>query len=247
MEERKIGKRLYIETRPVQAQPQQVRQQRHKVSPEMMNLQGNAANQPDTFDATKKYYGDVAKGYDKKRENTEKWKVEQFIIEEMLSQLPEGTVVLDVPCGTGRFFEFYQKKKFIVYGLDASSDMLNEAATKIHKPQQTVNGESQFRFAQGLVQDIKRPDKSIDVSVMCRLSRWLSPENCQIAFKELQRVTRDRIIITARVENPTHPQLARPLELFTSVLAEDWELAENAQGYVEAYRILMFRRKNALG
>ena len=49
-----------------------------------------------------KYYGAVASGYDAKRIENPKWQIEQAAIESMLDDLPKGSWVLDVPCGTGR-------------------------------------------------------------------------------------------------------------------------------------------------
>ena len=78
-----------------------------------------------------KYHGAIAEGYDAKRENTPKWIIEQKFIEDMLSTLIEGSWILDIPCGTGRFFKFYQERKHIVRALDMSQDMLNEARLKV--------------------------------------------------------------------------------------------------------------------
>lgn len=96
------------------------------------------------------------------------------------------------------------------------------------------------RLAQADVRNLPMDDQCVDASVMVRLTRWLSPEDCQLALKELQRVSRDRIILTARIGNHPH---ARPLELFLDALNPEWELAKNEEGYVPEYRIFMFRRR----
>lgn len=179
-----------------------------------------------------KYHGEVAAQYRAKREKSEKWTVEQNIIEGMLDDLPSGHWVLDVPCGDGRFFEFYDKKGLCFRAVDMSADMLVIAANQVRDPMKA-------NLRQGDVRALPIKDQSVDASVMCRLTRWLSPEDCQVALKELQRVTRDRIIVTARMDG----EHARPLDLFLNALEDDWELAKNEQGYVDAYRILMFKRK----
>lgn len=183
-------------------------------------------------DGAGKYHGAVAAGYDAKREDSPKYKIEQDIIERMLEDMPVGNWVLDVPCGTGRFFKFYHDKGFIFRGIDASADMLRIAGSKVVDPMKA-------RLGQGDVRSLSLHDKSVDAAVMCRLTRWLSPEDCQVAMKELQRVTRDRIILTARVANHPH---ARPVELFTAALEPGWSLARNEEGYMPDYRILMFKR-----
>src|SRR3990167_6389150 len=77
-----------------------------------------------------KYHGPVAENYDAKREETPKWQAEQRIVEDMLSDLPSGSWVLDCPVGTGRFLQFYAGKGFIVRAMDLSSDMLDKARKK---------------------------------------------------------------------------------------------------------------------
>ncbi len=181
----------------------------------------------ETQPPAQKYVGEVAAGYDAKREGTDKHKVEQAAIEAMLSDLPKGDWILDVPCGTGRFFKFYHDRGFIFHGMDISADMLKIAASKVLDPMKA-------RFSQASVLALPLADKSVDAAVMCRLTRWLSPEECQLAIKELQRVCRKKIIFTARVANHPH---ARPIELFVEAL-DGWKLNRYADGYVPEYKII---------
>ena len=178
----------------------------------------------------RKYSGAVAQGYDDKREQSPKWQVEQQVIEGMLNEFMFGSWILDCPCGTGRFFEFYHKKGFLFRGVDASADMLALAAQKIRDPMKA-------RLAQGDIRSLPLDDKSVDASVAVRITRWLSPEDCQVMIRELQRVTRKKIIFTARVANHPH---ARPLEIFIPEL-EGWNITANVQGYEPAYRIVELR------
>lgn len=183
-----------------------------------------------TQGGARKYTGAVAQGYDQKREQSEKWITEQKIIEDMLDDLPTGSWVLDVPCGTGRFFEFYHRKGFLYRAMDLSADMLRIAGTKVPDPMKA-------RLMQGDVRKLDLYDKSVDAAIMVRLTRWLSPEDCQLAIKELQRVARKKIIFTARVANHPH---ARPLELFEEAL-DGWAIHRNEPGNEENYRIIELR------
>ena len=79
-------------------------------------------------------------------------------------------------------------------------------------------------------------DKSFDVAVMVRLTRWLSPEDCTKAIHELARVTRKRIIFTTRLRHATHPELARPYELFA---VDGWRIARDEAADGEDYRVVM--------
>ena len=176
-----------------------------------------------------KYHGAVAKGYDAKRVKDEKWVCEQRIIEDMLSDLPPDSTILDCPVGTGRFIPFYQDKGFQILGMDLQEDMLREAARKADPKR--ARGELRI----GDVRATGLEDRSVDAAVMCRLSRWLSPDDCQVALRELQRVCRKRIIWTARVANHVH---ARSVELFEQAL-DGWVITRNEAGYVLDYRILM--------
>jgi ubiquinone/menaquinone biosynthesis C-methylase UbiE len=177
-----------------------------------------------------KYFGDVAKGYDQKREADPKWVIEQRIITGMMSDLPPDTIVLDCPVGTGRFLPFYIDKDFQILGMDKSVDMLKEAAKKVDPKR--ARGELRI----GDVRNTGLPDKCVDVAVNCRITRWLSPEDCQQMFREMQRVASKRIIWTARVANHVH---ARTVELFEQALQPGWKITRNEAGYVLDYRILM--------
>lgn len=178
-----------------------------------------------------KYVGAVAQGYDAKREANPKWIAEQMVIEGMLDDIRPGSWVLDCPVGTGRFLAYYNRREFCVKALDRSPDMLAAAEAKAD-----VLGFDKRRitFGQGDIRSTGLADKCVDVSVMCRLTRWLSPADCVVALRELQRVTRQRIIVTARVRNHPH---ARPYELIASAL-DGWSIAKDEAGYHEDYRII---------
>lgn len=166
-----------------------------------------------------KYYGTVASGYDAKRESNPKWEAEQRIIESMLDGLPQGAWVLDCPVGTGRFLQAFIDRKYQVWAFDKSTDMLMRAQAKL--PAQVVH--RNIRFGQADVRSLPLADGSVDLAVMCRLTRWLSPEDCTVAIHELARVTRKRIIFTARVANHPH---ARPYGLFA---VDGWQIVRDEQ------------------
>jgi ubiquinone/menaquinone biosynthesis C-methylase UbiE len=204
----------------------------------------------------RKYTGEVAEGYDAKREDSAKWKVEQAAVESFLADLEPGTWVLDAPCGTGRFFPFYAAMDFIVRGLDASADMIRLAAAKIANPNATVpiaGGDdrvAQWMFSQGDVRGTSLPDKIVDVAVNVRITRWLMGEggfqDVGRMLKEMQRLARKRIIFTARVRN--HP-FAVSYEDIRSFL-QGWAIARDVPGGRDAlegpvpdedYRIIELR------
>lgn len=160
-----------------------------------------------------KYHGAVAQGYDAKREESPKWKIEQRVIENMLDELPSGDWVLDCPTGTGRFIPYCQKRGLIYCGVDISEDMLKLAAQK-------VTNHHQVQFWVGDVRALPRDSKSVDAALMVRLTRWLTPTDCVAALVELQRVARKTIISTWRVANHPH---AKSYDLIKAGL-EGWKI-----------------------
>lgn len=177
-----------------------------------------------------KYHGAIATGYDAKREQSPKWTIEQAHIEDMLSDLQKGDWVLDAPCGTGRFLPYCQGRGLIYRGLDRSDDMLAQAKAKVTNPQQAM-------FATGDVRALPLEAKSVDAVINCRITRWLSPEDCQQMLRESQRVARKKIISTWRVRNHPH---ARSYELIQGAL-DGWKIHRDEAGADLDYRVIELR------
>lgn len=196
-----------------------------------MSLMEYLPSAPAEQHGARKFAGAIAKGYDAKREQSPKWLIEQNHIEDMLSDLPSGDWVLDVPAGTGRFFKFYHDKGLLFHGVDLSEDMLREAAQKVIDPHKA-------KLHVGDVRDLGFLNaKSVDAAVMCRLTRWLTPEDCQAALRELQRVARKKIVATWRVRNHPH---ARSYELINGAL-DGWKIHRDEAGADLDYRIIEMR------
>jgi SAM-dependent methyltransferase len=178
----------------------------------------------------KKYVGAVAAQYDDKREEQPRWHEEQAIIEQVLDEFSPGTKILDVPFGTGRFLKKYVDMRFEVIGVDVSKDMLAQAAEKL------VDGEITCSLYQGDIRDLSDiRDKAIDVTVMTRMTRWLSPTELASVMKELGRITRKEIILTARIANHLY---ARPLSMFAM---PGWEIASTAVPSDKNYHVVRMR------
>lgn len=177
----------------------------------------------------RKYVGDVATGYDAKRENSAKWRAEQATIEDIINRLPEGSSVLDIPVGTGRFIPAYERNGHKWTGIDLSSDMLTEAGSKVTKPE----------LAKLRTGDVTRLDeitglKEFDLAIMCRLTRWLSPAQRFVALKQLQMVARGLIVFTARIANHPH---AYPMQEIEAAL-DGWNVAGAAEAGDPDYRVI---------
>lgn len=182
----------------------------------------------------RKYTGSVATGYDAKRTESPKWAAEQEIIERIIEEFDGGSV-LDVPVGTGRFIPAYERNNLNWVGIDLSDDMLHEAAAKV-----TSNTKPQL-----FVGDVTRLDsllqpKGVDHSIMCRLTRWLTPTQRVFALKQLQAVTAKSIVFTARIAN--HPY-AYPIEAIEAAIEPGWRIAENIEAGEPEYRVFVLERE----
>lgn len=77
------------------------------------------------------YFGKEADEYDNIRENDPRRKLVVDIQKQITISFLKNTGkenILDVACGTGRFFELYAPRQ--IYGIDASADMLKQAAKR---------------------------------------------------------------------------------------------------------------------
>jgi ubiquinone/menaquinone biosynthesis C-methylase UbiE len=176
----------------------------------------------------RKYNGKVAELYNAKRIHAPKWTEEDYLIKDMLFEIPDKSRVLDVPVGTGRFIKHWIHREFDAVGVDVSDDMLSEARRE---------GEIDLKI--GTVTALDFEDESFDASVMCRLTRWLTPPERTLALQELQRVTKKRIVFTARMNG----QYAYPMEEIEGAL-DGWEITRNdGLPSDENYRIIQLERK----
>lgn len=187
-----------------------------------------------------KYRGEVAAGYDAKREKQDKWHKENEIVWALLQEYPAGTKVLDVPVGTGRFIPYYEKKKFEVFGMDANQDMIDEAAKKLTEDGElSDSADGKFHFGVGNVKDIPLTNQSVDVSLMIRLTRWLEMWECQQALRELQRVTRKTVIFNARIEDNPY---ARPSGMLKAAIHPNWSITKELE--IEPHYVMFEVRKD---
>jgi len=230
-----VGKMLYLRTDAgAEAAKQAAMQQQQAL------IEAGAQVVP--ADPAQKYHGAVAAGYEARRVGKPKWEAEQQIIETVLAQLPAGTVILDAPVGTGRFIPYYASKGFAVRGMDISEEMIVQAVEKVPAELKTaiIDGEQQFMFGIGDVRKSSIGDGAVDVAVNCRITRWLSLDDCRLMFKEMMRIARKMIIMTVRTGGGN----ARPVHEFNTLAAASarpWTLAEDHRCSEDDYRVLVFR------
>ena len=143
------------------------------------------------------YKGETASEYEDRRVGTEKWEAEQKAVDGFLTKITaeDGvSSVLDVPVGTGRFFDIYGNLNLEVLGLDISEDMLEQANSRIDDANITTE--------QGDIFQLAEEDLDADVIVCMRLTNWLEMEEFSEALRNISSVEPRYVIIGVRTENP---------------------------------------------
>lgn len=139
-----------------------------------------------------RYMGSTAEQYDKRRSWSEKWKREQETVEVLLGRLPAGSLVLDVPVGTGRFLQICQAQGLVGTGIDMSNDMLRECDTKAREHGYEICLVRGNALALGVKTD------SHDVVVCMRFLNWFRYDEVNAVIAELSRVSRGQLIVGLR-------------------------------------------------
>jgi len=160
-----------------------------------MNTESNKKNTTSNKNYTAKthYKGNVAKSYLSNRTRSLKWRKEQNLMSKMISNLPKGSWILDIPVGTGRLLPFYAKGNYPVYGMDISEDMLAESK-QAHKDMDNIQD-----FIEGNAENIPLPDESVDYVICLRLLNLVPLAVLENMIKEFKRVSRIGMIIEVRV------------------------------------------------
>lgn len=147
------------------------------------------------YDGYHKYDKNVAKNYEKHRQDEKHWKEEDKFIENyILLRKNQISSLLDLPIGTGRFIHHYVNINSVV-GIDISDSMLDEAREKLHclPPDTSIN------LLQGSVFDLDFPDKQFDSTIIFRLFHLMPQASVKMAIKEICRVTRKEIVVQTYV------------------------------------------------
>jgi SAM-dependent methyltransferase len=193
-----------------------------------------------TEQAAVRYRGEIATGYEARRREQPKWQAEDRIVRQMLGDLPEGTTVLDIPVGTGRFIPFYEERGFNVVGLDISSDMLAHARRKITKPELIA-------VRRGDIFALETADRGVTVAVAIRILNKIGAEDVPRALKELQRVTRDMIVFNVRIWTPGCKwRHALPMDVVTGAIEPGWQIVEDLPIHEDDFRMIKLERSGEM-
>lgn len=122
---------------------------------------------------------------------------DQQLARRALALVGEPNLVLDLPCGAGRFWStLAEQPNRIILAADNSADML--ATAMAAQPKHITE---HVRTLQTSAFDINLPDSSVDSIFCMRLLHHIEqPEHRLALLKEFHRTTRDSVIISLWVD-----------------------------------------------
>ena len=122
--------------------------------------------------------------------NFKRFHLEETILHRWLDGLPSNALILDVPCGTGRFLPTLTSHGYRYLGADISEAMIAEARSQATSP--LVEG-----FIHADAAKLPLPDEHVDCVIIWRLLHHIADATARLAIlREAARVTRDRVIIS---------------------------------------------------
>lgn len=143
----------------------------------------------------------VAERYDRERFSRLSGRVfnalEKYHMRRAFRQIPRNAIIMDLPCGTGRFAEVLLEEGFKVVGIDISAAMLEVARRKLQR-----FGEH-FKTRVADVRDLaKQERKCYDVALCARVLMHFPLEE-QITFlRSVAELTRGRVVFTQSLSTP---------------------------------------------
>lgn len=114
----------------------------------------------------------------------------------ILEHIPQNSKILDVAIGTGYpFAAFFDKKGYIVYGVDIAPKLINKCRDIYPN----------IKCEVGDAENLKYPDNKFD-AVYCFHSTWYFP-NIEKAIEEMVRVARSNGMVIFDIQNRNNPIL----------------------------------------
>jgi ubiquinone/menaquinone biosynthesis C-methylase UbiE len=140
----------------------------------------------------------VANAYDRQRFHHPRgrynnWRLRR-LLNKALGNLSPGSVVLDIPCGTGRIDNWLLNASLRVIAADISSEMLAVARQKV-RPTASWLG-----FLRADADHLPLRSHSVDVVLCIRFLHLLDQEARLRVLSEVARVARRRAVVEFRVE-----------------------------------------------
>jgi 2-polyprenyl-3-methyl-5-hydroxy-6-metoxy-1,4-benzoquinol methylase len=185
---------------------------------------------------SKKYHGRKAATYDEIRTKQQRWRLENEAVERMLRQL-QPKWVLDVPCGTGRFFELYRVLDCSVTAVDVSEEMLALAKAKLRKGHK-VN------LVHCGIEDI--PKDNFDAAVCVRFLDLIDEQAMHVAVRTLCGAAQRAVILTIRLGAAYVPKVntaEHDEKKFRALVKRlGWRVAEQVPVFNAGWHIIRLER-----
>jgi len=116
--------------------------------------------------------------------------LEQSILESWIVDLPAGAVILDAPCGTGRWIPLLLSRNCHYVGGDFALAMIDEAR---REPSTT----KALGFVNLDVERLPFADNSVDCLIIWRFLHHVPNERTRLnILREAARITRDRVVLS---------------------------------------------------
>lgn len=111
------------------------------------------------------------------------------VLKRAFRDVPPGSTILDIPCGTGRYTGFLLSRGYRVLGADIAAEMIQVAKKKADG----VPGTLGWMAADAT--RVPLPDKSIDASFTIRLFHLIPKDVRPKIYRELARVCRRELVL----------------------------------------------------
>ena len=117
------------------------------------------------------------------------------IVKKIFDKIKTNSIILDIPCGNGRWWKVLSKKSKKIIACDISPGMLKFASKKKNK------FKSKIILKKSDAESLPMRDKTVDYSFCFALTKHL-PRNVQFkVLRELNRVSKKGIICTFPIMN----------------------------------------------
>ncbi len=158
------------------------------------------------YAAKTRYRSHEALSYDNNRTqsclNRRRWQGELKTIDAIMSGLPSGLHVLDIPCGTGRFFPILAEHGCCIHGADISQDMIDCI------PPSIVDRCPNISLSTADATNLRYPTGSFDYVLCMRFFNIVPDAVRTAALQEFFRVASKGVIIQVRFRGLMGPLLA---------------------------------------
>lgn len=149
----------------------------------------------------KEHYQDsnVAGSYENRRFSGSlgryRYQAEQKGVRGIVGQLPQGAIILDVPCGIGRWWPLLAEHASEIKGIDISEEMLAEAQARVESINVPVS------LTTGDAEALEMDDASVDVVFSHALMKHLPIPLQYRALGEFSRVSREWVVCAFSIVN----------------------------------------------